>query len=149
MNQLFEDFAYNKVVTRCSPSRCFAETLRKYPPLMFLARRALQDYTFESVQVTIQKGVRVFIPIFAIQRDPKYFPNPDVFDPERFSEDKVEMKNAMYYLPFGTGPRNCIGNFTSSLLLSPLDCPCLLIMFEPYHNDCTQLLFLEIKFRKV
>lgn len=51
------------------------------------------------------------IPIFAIQRDAKYYPNPNKFDPTRFSKENQQGKTIlnMPYLPFGDGPRNCIG----------------------------------------
>ncbi|EZA59932.1 Cytochrome P450 6a2 [Ooceraea biroi] len=87
----------------------FRETLRKYPPVMFLSRKAERDYTFESTQLTIRKGLKVFIPVYAIQHDPSIYPDPEVFDPERFNDDNADLKNSMYYLPFGNGPRNCIG----------------------------------------
>uniref|UniRef100_A0A348G631 Cytochrome P450 3 n=1 Tax=Odontomachus monticola TaxID=613454 RepID=A0A348G631_ODOMO len=84
------------------------ETLRKYPPVMFLARNTQQNYTFEN-KVNIRKGIKVYIPIFGIHNDPNIFPNPEVFDPDRFTDENMRNMNPMHYLPFGTGPRNCIG----------------------------------------
>ncbi|CAL7948605.1 unnamed protein product [Xylocopa violacea] len=88
---------------------CFNETLRKYPVLLWLSRVALADYTFPGTKVTIPKGQRVFCPVFAVQRDPEIYPNPEVFDPERFNESNANTKHSMHFLPFGAGPRNCIG----------------------------------------
>lgn len=51
----------------------------------------------------------VLIPIYAIQRDPKYFVNPNKFDPERFSSENIGKIQPYTYMPFGTGPHNCIG----------------------------------------
>lgn len=51
----------------------------------------------------------MWIPNFSLMRDPKYFPNPEKFDPERFSDDNKDSINPTTYLPFGIGPRNCIG----------------------------------------
>lgn len=51
----------------------------------------------------------LFVPIYSISNDPKYFPNPDVFDPERFSDENKHKITPGTYLPFGIGPRNCIG----------------------------------------
>jgi len=87
---------------------------------MYLSRKTERDYTFEENQLTIRKGLKIFIPIYAIQHDPSVYPNPEVFDPERFNSDNNEMKNSMYYLPFGTGPRNCIGNLELTLACAKL-----------------------------
>nr|XP_012143069.1 PREDICTED: probable cytochrome P450 6a14 isoform X2 [Megachile rotundata] len=86
-----------------------AETLRKYPILPMIPREALADYTFESTKVSIPKGTKVWIPASGIHADPNFYPNPDKFDPERFSEEAVASRNPMSYLPFGDGPRICIG----------------------------------------
>ncbi|XP_051165488.1 uncharacterized protein LOC127284206 [Leptopilina boulardi] len=87
----------------------FQETLRKYPPVTVLMRKATEKYTFSDTNVTIPKGQKIWIPTYAIQRDPKNYPNPDTFDPERFSEEEEELRHPMLFLPFGDGPRNCIG----------------------------------------
>lgn len=55
----------------------------------------------------IQRGTSVFIPIYAIQHDTRYYPDPNKFDPDRFNDEKL--RNAIQWLPFGLGPRNCIG----------------------------------------
>lgn len=86
---------------------CPIETLRKYPPLPLLNRECTKEYQLPGTNVVIEKGTAIFIPAMGIQRDEKYFADPIKFDPDRFSE-----KNAipsMSYLPFGDGPRNCIG----------------------------------------
>lgn len=75
----------------------------------------VKEYTIEPIKpteqpLTISEGMPVFIPIRAIHYDPKYFPNPDRFDPERFSEENKHSIVPGSYIPFGIGPRNCIGN---------------------------------------
>lgn len=90
-----------------------SEVLRLYPPLPFLDRECIPDdksdgYSLKNfIDYTIPRGMPVFIPICAIQRDPKYFPMPNKFEPERFV-DRNNIK-PYTYMPFGTGPRNCIG----------------------------------------
>nr|UEN71149.1 cytochrome P450 4AV17 [Meteorus pulchricornis] len=85
------------------------ETLRKYPPVPVLMRKSTSPYTFPGTKVSIPVDTKVWIPIFATQRDPKYYPNPDVFDPERFSDEAMKTRPHMTFLSFGEGPRNCIG----------------------------------------
>lgn len=65
-------------------------------------------------------GTQCWIPVFAIQRDPQYWPNPEKFDPERFHEDNRSGIFSSSFLPFGIGPRNCIGNECFSLTLQEL-----------------------------
>lgn len=87
-----------------------SEILRKYPFGPFLNRHCDEDYLVEETGLIIEKGVSVVVPIWGLHHDPKYFPNPDEFDPERFNdENKLDIVPCSY-LPFGEGPRNCIGN---------------------------------------
>lgn len=51
-------------------------------------------------------GTIVYIPVYSIHHDEQYYPNPEVFDPERFEDER---KHSMVHLPFGDGPKNCIG----------------------------------------
>ncbi|XP_017757781.1 PREDICTED: cytochrome P450 6A1-like [Eufriesea mexicana] len=89
--------------------KVFKETLRMYPPGARLTRRSVSDYTFNDTKVTIPKGTMIWIPILGIHRDPDIYPNPEIFDPERFDDDVVATRHSMHYMPFGDGPRNCIG----------------------------------------
>ncbi|XP_044755549.1 cytochrome P450 6j1-like isoform X2 [Coccinella septempunctata] len=83
------------------------ETLRKYPFLQLLQRYCVKDHTFET-GLTVKKGQRVLIPTLALHYDPRYYPEPEKFNPERFRGDKI--KDLQYvFLPFGDGPRKCIG----------------------------------------
>lgn len=92
-----------------------SETLRKWPPVIMTDRVAERPYTINisndnEPQLTIEKGVGIGIPTYAIHRDETYFPNPDKFDPERFSDENKHTIVPFTYLPFGVGPRNCIGS---------------------------------------
>ena len=60
--------------------------------------------------VYLKKGDLVWIPIVGIHRDEKYYPNPELFDPERFNDENKHNIDPYTYMPFGVGPRNCIGS---------------------------------------
>jgi cytochrome P450 family 6 len=85
------------------------ETLRKHPPASNITRIVTQPYTIPDTSAKLEKGVRVVIPVYAIHHDPRYYPEPDRFDPERFSDEAKSSRPHFTYLPFGEGPRNCIG----------------------------------------
>ena len=68
------------------------------------------QFDFEGKKFTIEKNVGIIVPIYGFHRDPKYFPDPHKFDPERFSEENRRNIDPDTYLPFGIGPRNCIGS---------------------------------------
>lgn len=87
------------------------ETLRRWPPLPSTDRQATKSFTMQNSNgdtVTLQKGDPVWICIYGIQTDPKYFADPLAFDPERFSETNKGNIVPGTYLPFGSGQRSCI-----------------------------------------
>ncbi|KAJ8957944.1 hypothetical protein NQ318_001943 [Aromia moschata] len=85
------------------------ETLRLYTPLVTLSRVCVEDYRFKDTDVTIEKGTPVVVPLIALHRDPDYYPDPEKFDPERFTLENKSSRHPYTHLPFGEGPRNCIG----------------------------------------
>ncbi|XP_045535829.1 cytochrome P450 9e2 [Papilio machaon] len=93
-----------------------SEVLRLWPPAPVADRKAARDYNLGRPNSTaqedyiIRKGETVQIPIWAFHRDPKYFPDPEKFDPDRFSEENKHKIDPFSYMPFGVGPRNCIGS---------------------------------------
>lgn len=86
-----------------------SETLRMYPPAPRLERAPLEDYILGDTGIRVPKGCVVGVPVYAMHYDPEFFPNPEKFDPDRFSEENVGSIRPYSYLPFGAGPRNCIG----------------------------------------
>ncbi|CAG2165916.1 unnamed protein product [Oppiella nova] len=86
-----------------------SETLRNYPPVLRLQREAMEDVTLGDTGVKIEKGVAVEIPVYAIHHDPDHYPDPFTFSPDRFMPENRGHIQAYTYLPFGSGPRNCIG----------------------------------------
>jgi cytochrome P450 len=83
------------------------EVLRLYPPIHLGSRIAATDIEFQ--QYLIPAGTRILYSIYLSHRHQAYWSDPHRFDPERFSPEKVRQRPAYVYLPFGGGPRNCIG----------------------------------------
>ncbi|XP_057660430.1 probable cytochrome P450 6a20 [Diorhabda carinulata] len=85
------------------------ETLRLHPPLPVTGRRCNATYKVPNTDVIIQKGNKVKISILGVHRDPEYYPDPDTFDPERFNRENILQRPQFAFMPFGGGPRICIG----------------------------------------
>lgn len=84
--------------------------MRKYSITIALLRVATQDYQVPGESLIIEKGQKIVIPSFSIHHDPKYYPNPNDFDPDRFTAEEKSKRPNGTFIPFGDGPRQCIGN---------------------------------------
>ncbi|MBK8171350.1 MAG: cytochrome P450 [Sandaracinaceae bacterium] len=84
------------------------EAMRLYPPVWVFEREAQEDDMIDGFH--IPKGAGVAVSPFIMHRDPAYWENPEAFDPERFSPERSATRSKHLYLPFGGGPRICIGN---------------------------------------
>jgi cytochrome P450 len=89
------------------------EALRLCPPGAATARMAQQDIEVDGCRV--QAGSMLMVGIYALHRDPALWDNPLVFDPDRFSPEHVKGRDRWQYLPFGAGPRSCIGDHFAML----------------------------------
>lgn len=89
-------------------NRVLQEAMRLYPPAAALPRRATQDTSVGGYR--IPKGTDVFVSTWAIHRDPALWPEPARFDPDRFLPERAKERNRWAYLPFGGGPRSCVGD---------------------------------------
>lgn len=85
-----------------------SETLRLYPPVWVFERQNIETDVLDGVE--IPPGSIITIVPYALHRNPSYWPNPEGFDPERFSPERAKDHPRHAYLPFATGPRNCIGS---------------------------------------
>jgi cytochrome P450 len=84
------------------------ESMRLYPPAPSVGREPIADTQIGGYPV--EKGALLTLSIWGLHRNPKVFPNPEMFDPERFSPENEKSIPRYGYLPFGAGPRVCIGN---------------------------------------
>ncbi|XP_034478159.1 probable cytochrome P450 6w1 [Drosophila innubila] len=91
------------------------ETLRKYPIAGYVERECIQPSSGERFtlapyyNVELPSGTPVYVSTLAIHRDERYWPDPEKYDPERFAPENRNNLNMDAYMPFGIGPRNCIG----------------------------------------
>lgn len=83
------------------------EAMRIYPPAYGFSREAIKDTKIGPYD--IPKGSIIFISTWALNRNEKYFPNPEKFDPDRWTEELEKTLPKYLYIPFGGGPRVCIG----------------------------------------
>lgn len=87
----------------------FKESMRIYPAGGVFVRECNQKTRIPNLNTTLDEGVRILIPVYALHHDPQYFDNPEEFRPERFSPEEFSNIIKYSYLPFGEGPRACIG----------------------------------------
>ena len=84
------------------------ESMRLYPPAWVMGRYALGDD--EICGYRVRAGTQVLVSPWTTHRHPRYWDDPEAFDPERFSPARAEGRHPFAYFPFGGGPRICIGN---------------------------------------
>jgi cytochrome P450 len=89
------------------------ETMRLYPPAYILARRAIENVVIGDH--ALPKNTIVVVNVLGIHRRADSFPDPDAFRPERFLGDAEKQLPRCAYLPFGAGPRVCIGNHFATM----------------------------------
>lgn len=87
--------------------RVLAEAMRIYPPVWRVVRRAVKD--FKIGEHVIPSRALVVVCQYTMHRDPRYFPEPERFDPERFAPEAKAARPQFSYFPFGGGPRRCLG----------------------------------------
>ncbi|KAI1301927.1 Cytochrome P450 9e2 [Halotydeus destructor] len=85
------------------------ETLRMYPPALVFEREASEEYALPGTDIVLEAGSNISVPIYAVHHDENNYPNHEKFDPTRFLPENRDNVKPYTYLPFGSGPRNCIG----------------------------------------
>ncbi|XP_033365603.1 uncharacterized protein LOC117242787 [Bombus vosnesenskii] len=100
---------YDMITTLPYLDMVISESLRKYPAVAYMDRLTLADYKVPNSDLVIEKGTPIFISIMGLHYDSRYFPDPEKYDPLRFTEEVKSTRPSFAYLPFGGGPRGCIG----------------------------------------
>ena len=116
-NKFGGKFTYESINECEYLDKVISETLRKYPPVPRLERKTMVDFKIPNSELVIPKDTLVCIPAYAIHHEENYYPDPEVFDPERFSSEEKNKRHPMAYQPFGHGPRNCIGKTITKFVL--------------------------------
>lgn len=90
-----------------------SELLRMWPPAMFSERMCVKPYAYDDGELRFEMptGSSVWLPIYSLQHDEKYWTDPERFDPERFGVERKADIVPGAYVPFGLGPRSCIGEW--------------------------------------
>lgn len=119
------------------------EATRKWPLGLFLDRVCTKPFIIEPESpdekpIPINVGDILWLPVYTLHRDPDYFPNPERFDPERFNEMNRDRIKPFTFLPFGSGPRNCIASRFALMEMKIIVCH-LLVKFEIVPNERTQI----------
>ncbi|XP_068708816.1 cytochrome P450 3A9-like [Montipora foliosa] len=83
------------------------EALRLHPPVAQVNRECAEDYEWNGIR--IPAGLEVIVPVYSIHRDAEVWPDPEKFNPERFRSPAKDSRSPYHFMPFGLGPRSCIG----------------------------------------
>jgi cytochrome P450 family 4 len=106
---------FKKLLSNKYLDACIKECLRLFPPVPEILRELTEDVKICGFD--IPKGVSTVIHLFELHRDPKLYPDPEKYDPNRFIDSNLEKNPPFSFVPFSAGPRNCIGQkFTMTKL---------------------------------
>ncbi|XP_055697198.1 probable cytochrome P450 6a14 [Phlebotomus papatasi] len=103
------EYTYDACMEMKYVDQVINETLRKYPVVDTLIRKAGQDYQLSNHDFVLKKDSIILISAYGIHHDPEIYPDPEKFDPDRFTEENIKNRHAYAWLPFGEGPRICVG----------------------------------------
>ncbi|XP_045454028.1 cytochrome P450 4C1-like [Melitaea cinxia] len=96
----------------------FKEVLRLFPIGAMMQRTISEDIAISSY--TIPAGASLVVPVYHIHRDPRFWDEPDAFDPERFTPENIKRRPTYCYIPFSLGPMDCLGRYFGAKLIKTI-----------------------------
>ncbi|KAH7696147.1 cytochrome P450 3A24-like protein [Aphelenchoides avenae] len=102
-----EEVTYEHIINMPYLMQVINETLRICPPVFRSGRRCTAPITLKGIP--FEKGTNFIMPVHAMHHNSEFYDNPEVFDPERFSPEEKAKRDPMTFVPFGFGPRICLG----------------------------------------
>ncbi|XP_060810365.1 cytochrome P450 6B5-like [Amyelois transitella] len=135
------ELTYESVMEMEYLEKVLCESIRLLPPIGFLGRQCVENTVLPVGNIKVEKGTKVFVAVYELHRDPKYYPNPEVFDPERFESESAQ--DSSVYMPFGKGNRLCVG-----MRFARLQVKTGLIYFLRNYTVKTKINGYPIRFRK-
>ncbi|XP_013102251.2 probable cytochrome P450 317a1 [Stomoxys calcitrans] len=114
VNKVYEEdgetFTYEGIQSLKFMGQFISETIRLHPVVPYIMRRTLNDYLVQTnSNFLIRKDIKIVIPIHAMHNDPEIYPQPHIFNPDRFAPSNNRLRENCVWLGFGEGPRNCLG----------------------------------------
>ncbi|XP_061396403.1 probable cytochrome P450 317a1 [Musca vetustissima] len=116
-----ENFTYEGIQSLKFMGQFISETIRLHPVVPYIMRRTLNDYLVQKdSNFLIRKDINIVIPLNAMHNDPEYYPQPHIFNPDRFAGETNRQRQSCVWLGFGEGPRNCLGLHFAQLQMRTL-----------------------------
>lgn len=101
--------SYDKLASLEYLDACISETLRLNNSVLAVERSPSEDYKLGDTNIVVEKGTVIQIPVHAIHHSDDFYPDPYRFNPERWIGENKDNLVPYTFLPFGAGPRNCVG----------------------------------------
>ncbi|XP_025266600.1 cytochrome P450 4C1-like [Camponotus floridanus] len=120
--------------------RCLKEALRLYPSVFLILRKTAEDVKLHSY--VVPAGTNLHLNIYGVHKDPNFWPNPEIFDPDRFLPENIRNRHPYSYLSFSAGPRNCIGQRFGLLELKAIIAP---LVYNFYLEPVKDLKDIQLK----
>ncbi|XP_011705582.1 PREDICTED: probable cytochrome P450 6a13, partial [Wasmannia auropunctata] len=110
LNKYDGELTYENLREMTYMDQVFNETMRLLPAAVVMKKRCTEEIELkgsDGITCRVQPGMEILIPVQALHKDPQYWKNPEEFDPKRF--DRKNHIEKFTFLPFGEGPRICVG----------------------------------------